>query len=84
MSRSPKKQISGLPPTGDLYHNARMSNAKIPTFGTDKDTARGGTGVRGQNMKMWERELLDSPEVRRKSTVAQLCVSFYTFLHDHD
>lgn len=42
------------------------------------DTARvGDTTVRHHQFKPWEKELLENPEVRRKSTVAQLCESLF-------
>lgn len=38
------------------------------------ETARGGdVTIKKEGLKEWERELLESSEVRRKSTVAQLC-----------
>jgi cell cycle protein kinase DBF2 len=52
----------------------RMNTARGYTFGQDDvrmDTARGTLKPGG--FKMWEVELLESPEVRRKGTVAQLC-----------
>ena len=54
----------------------RMATAKGMTVDKDirMDTAKPGSTVRqGTAFKMWEKELLDSPEVRRKATVAQLC-----------
>ncbi|TCD71407.1 hypothetical protein EIP91_010113 [Steccherinum ochraceum] len=44
------------------------------------DTARvGDTTVRHHQFKPWEKELLENPEVRRKSTVAQLYFLDYYF-----
>ncbi|THG97893.1 hypothetical protein EW026_g4205 [Hermanssonia centrifuga] len=41
------------------------------------ETARGGdVTIKKEGLKEWERELLESPEVRRKSTVAQLYYYF--------
>lgn len=37
------------------------------------ETARSGTTIKNNKFQLWERELLESAEVRRKSTVAQLC-----------
>ena len=37
------------------------------------DTARNAPTVRGGGFQLWERELLQSAEVKRKATVAQLC-----------
>jgi cell cycle protein kinase DBF2 len=58
--------------SGDI----RMQTAK----GWDPDDVRMETakayptsGSRGPALKLWERELLDSSEVKRKATVAQLC-----------
>ena len=42
------------------------------------NTARSGTTIKNGNLQLWERELLESSEVRRKSTVAQLCTSRHT------
>jgi cell cycle protein kinase DBF2 len=52
-----------------------MATAKGLGYGTDvrMNTARAGTTLRQNNFQLWERELLESVEVRRKSTVAQLC-----------
>lgn len=36
------------------------------------ETARGGTTIKS-GFQIWEMELLESPEVKRKATVAQLC-----------
>ena len=43
-------------------------------------TARSGTTIKNGNLQLWERELLESSEVRRKSTVAQLCTSCHTLV----
>ena len=37
------------------------------------ETAKAGTTVKQNGFQLWERELIESPEVRRKATVAQLC-----------
>jgi hypothetical protein len=37
------------------------------------DTAHNMTTVKGGGFQLWERELLQSAEVKRKATVAQLC-----------
>jgi hypothetical protein len=50
-----------------------MSTAKIPND-VHMETAKAGLTLRQGAMKGWERELLNSPEVKRKATVAQLCV----------
>ena len=60
--------IGGLP-------DVRMDTAKGYTIANDisMDTARGNTTLKAGPLKAWERELVDNPEIRRKSTVAQLC-----------
>ena len=53
--------------------DVRMATAKGMTIDDiHMDTAKAGTTLKA-GFKMWEKELLDSPEVRRKATVAQLC-----------
>lgn len=39
------------------------------------DTAKAATTKKPSGFQLWERELLDSSEVKRKATVAQLCAS---------
>lgn len=39
------------------------------------DTAKAATTVKPSGFQLWERELLESSEVKRKATVAQLCAS---------
>ena len=57
----------------------RMTTAKgpvSPAFNSGDirmDTARPATTVRQGPLQLWEKELIESVEVRRKSTVAQLC-----------
>ena len=55
-----------------------MDTAKGYTVTNDisMDTARGGTTLKVGPLKVWERDLVENPEVRRKSTVAQLCALF--------
>lgn len=58
------------------YNDIRMATAKGNHLGDDirMETARGGSTVKPQSgFQVWERELLDSGEVKRKATVAQLC-----------
>ncbi|EIN13270.1 kinase-like protein [Punctularia strigosozonata HHB-11173 SS5] len=43
------------------------------------DTARQGTTLKPGGFQLWERELIDSPEVKRKATVAQLYFLDYYF-----
>lgn len=53
---------SGLP----IMDNDTLSDVRM-------DTARaGGTTVK-PGLQLWELELIESPEVKRKATVAQLC-----------
>ena len=54
-----------------------MATAKgLDTQTTDSDvhmeTARGPK--QGAGFQLWEKELLESPEIKRKATVAQLCM----------
>lgn len=38
------------------------------------ETARGTYSKKsGPNLQLWEKELVESPEIKRKATVAQLC-----------
>ncbi|KAL0950515.1 hypothetical protein HGRIS_007324 [Hohenbuehelia grisea] len=67
--------IGGLP-------DIRMATAKGMTLSPDDimmDTARGGTTMKGGGLKLWERQLLESAEVKRKATVAQLYFLDYYF-----
>lgn len=51
-----------------------MGTARAPwSDDIHMETARGGTTMKQGGFQMWERELLESPEIRRKATVAQLC-----------
>lgn len=65
------------PPIPPTLKDIRMDTAKNMTMGDVRmETARGGGTTfnkKGTNLKLWEKELVDSPEVRRKATVAQLC-----------
>ncbi|KAJ8591338.1 kinase-like protein [Rhizopogon salebrosus TDB-379] len=45
------------------------------------DTARNMTTVKGGGFQLWERELLQSAEVKRKATVAQLFFLDYYFMN---
>nr|VWP00558.1 Chaperone protein dnaJ 2 [Ganoderma boninense] len=69
-----KGMTVGLP---DIH----MATAKGYTVDKDirMETAKAGTTVKGGAFKMWEKELLESPEVRRKATVAQLYFLDYYF-----
>lgn len=70
------------------YHDIRMNTAKSPFnhinddiyMETARGTAMNTTVKHGPAFQSWEKELLDSTEVKRKATVAQLCKfasSFY-------
>ncbi|KAG6852561.1 hypothetical protein C0991_010933 [Blastosporella zonata] len=71
----------GLPPgLGGSYVDVQMGTAKMGLPDVTMETARGGTTRRkGGGFQLWERELLESPEVRRKATVAQLYFLDYYF-----
>ena len=55
--------------------DVRMGTAKGLTLSDDirMETARGGTTMKQGGLQMSQRELLESAEVKRKATVAQLC-----------
>jgi len=67
----------GIPPI-QCYSDIRMNTAKSPLDRNDDiymETARVATTVKqGVVFQPWEKELLDSAEVKRKATVAQLCM----------
>ena len=58
-----------------LHDDIRMATAKGHSLYDDirMETARGATTLKQGRFQVWERELLESSEVRRKATVAQLC-----------
>jgi cell cycle protein kinase DBF2 len=60
---------------GMTSRDIRMDTAKNFTYSNDvrMDTAVGSPTIKGGGLKLWERELLESSEVKRKATVAQLC-----------
>ena len=60
--------VAGLP-------DVRMHPLSNNTI-TDSPLARPGATLKNGRFKLWERELLESSEVRRKSTVAQLCTCY--------
>jgi hypothetical protein len=64
----------GLRPMGS-YTDIHMATAKGLTLTDDitMDTVRGGTTLKQGGLQIWEKQLLESSEVRRKATVAQLC-----------
>lgn len=73
----------GLTGAMGSFADIRMGTAKGITVNDDirMETARGATTLKQGGFQMWERELLESSEVKRKATVAQLCESiFYSSL----
>lgn len=54
------------------FDEVTMGTAKTPND-VHMETAKAGLTLRQGAGKAWERELLESPEIKRKSTVAQLC-----------
>jgi cell cycle protein kinase DBF2 len=78
------KGLTSMQNFGDI----RMATAKGHLLQDDirMETARGATTLKQGGFQVWERELLESSEVKRKATVAQLCMSNinsrrYNFLH---
>jgi hypothetical protein len=66
----------GMPPIRG-NSDIRMNTAKSPLDQNDiyMETARVATTVKqGVVFQPWEKELLESAEVKRKATVAQLCM----------
>ncbi len=65
---------------GHLDTQAREMHKKPAKHGanTPQDahttTARGVTAIRRPKLNLWEKQLIDNPEVRRKATIAQLCM----------
>lgn len=57
-------------------NDVSMGTARSPwSDDIQMETARGGTTMKqqGGGFQLWERELLESQEIKRKATVAQLC-----------
>jgi cell cycle protein kinase DBF2 len=55
-----------------------MGTARAPwNDDIQMETARAGTTMKQGGLQMWERELLESSEIKRKATVAQLCTSIW-------
>ena len=68
-------------PSLHSYGDIHMATAKgLDTDAIDSDvhmeTARTGP-KQGAGFELWEKELLESPEIKRKATVAQLCMLFW-------
>lgn len=53
--------------------DVHMMTAKMTLNDVHMDTAPGGTKKKGTGLQVWEREVLNSPEVKRKAVVAQMC-----------
>jgi hypothetical protein len=53
-----------------------LPDVRMPLSNNTFTEARPGTTVKKGKFQQWERELLGSSEVRRKSTVAQLCTCY--------
>ncbi len=72
-------------PSIHAYGDVHMNTAKIP-FESNKDiymeTARGAmtTVKAGPAFQVWEKDLVESAEVKRKATVAQLCTLDFVFI----
>ncbi|KAK7468416.1 serine/threonine-protein kinase dbf2 [Stygiomarasmius scandens] len=72
----------GLPPSSAGLADIHMLTAKGLTISDDirMDTAKGGTGtIRQAGLPLKDREILESSEVKRKATVAQLYFLDYYF-----
>ncbi|KAG8904953.1 hypothetical protein FRC01_008529, partial [Tulasnella sp. 417] len=74
-------QPGGLaqPPINPAAQDVRMDTAKGAMEDVRMETARPTTSKRGPNLKLWERELVESQEIKRKATVAQLYFLDYYF-----
>jgi cell cycle protein kinase DBF2 len=74
------KGLTSMQDFGDI----RMATAKGHLLHDDirMETARGATTLKQGGFQVWERELLESSEVKRKATVAQLCKSNINFTDD--
>jgi cell cycle protein kinase DBF2 len=71
------KGLTKVPPIYDVH----MQTAKGFPGDVRMETARGGTTIKQQAaFRLWERELLESAEVKRKATVAQLCMKIWKLL----
>ncbi|KAF7310385.1 hypothetical protein HMN09_00580500 [Mycena chlorophos] len=64
--------VGGLP-------DIRMATAKAFPSDILMETAKEKTTMKAGGLKLWEREVLDNPEVKRKATVAQLYFLDYYF-----
>ncbi|KAF8151996.1 AGC/NDR protein kinase [Mycena galopus ATCC 62051] len=61
------------------FPDVRMATAKAFPSDIMMETAKGGKTMKAGGFKIWELELLDNPEVKRKATVAQLYFLDYYF-----
>ncbi|THH14052.1 hypothetical protein EW146_g6231 [Bondarzewia mesenterica] len=92
ISGLPTQKENGSPAFRDIHMDTakgltvgvpdiRMSTARGLTLNDDirMETARGGTTLKQGHFQLWEKELLESSEVKRKATVAQLYFLDYYF-----
>ncbi|KAL5535052.1 DBF2 [Sanghuangporus sanghuang] len=67
----------------DELPDVRMATANMKGLSITNDvhmeTVKSGTTIKRGVLQLWERELLESPEVKRKATVAQLYFLDYYF-----
>ena len=52
----------------------KIEDLRMETAKFDDTTIR----KNGGGLKLWEREIVENPEVKRKATVAQLCESVFS------
>ena len=75
----------------DVSPDVRMATANMKGLSikdVHMETLKPGTTIKRGGLQLWEREIIESPEVKRKATVAQLCmllrVPLFSFtLSDH-
>ena len=63
----------------DIHMGTAKSSGGTWSDDIAMDTARNMTTMKGSGFQLWERELLQSAEVKRKATVAQLCEHSFHF-----
>jgi len=74
-SKDPLNRVGNRNTPQSNSSDVRMDTAKGMTMGDVRmETARATTYKKGAALQLWEKELLDSSEVKRKATVAQLCL----------
>jgi cell cycle protein kinase DBF2 len=58
----------------NLIGDINMGTARAPwNDDIQMEMAKGGSTMKRSGLRLWERQLLESPEIKRKATVAQLC-----------